>query len=851
MVHAIAVAASMAVALAATPPVAGPEPVVRPPVLVRAVEARYPPGALAARLEGEVGLELTVGLDGLPSDVTVVRSAGPEFDAAAIEAVTQWRFTPARQGGEPVAVRITVPFAFRRPAEPPPPPAGPPVAGPAAPPPAPSANSPSAPGATAAAPPAPEEAQVLDATVRGRARPPSRGSADYQVQVGQLALVPRKNAAELLKLAPGILLTNEGGEGHAQQIFLRGFDARQGQDVEITVAGVPVNEVGNLHGNGYADVHFVIPEVVASLRVLEGPFDPHQGNFAVAGSAEYELGLDQRGLTLALGAGTSGTRRVLATWGPQDAPRATFGAVELYDTAGFGRARAAQRGSAIAQHESRLGADTLRLTFQGYTARFQSAGLLREDDFRSGRVGFFDAYDLGQGGDASRFSASAEIDGRAGGLAYRHQAFYVRGSSRLRENFTGFLLDVQEPQQTLHPQRGDLIDRHTEASTVGLRSEGRTRFGLLGRQHEAAAGALARLDWTDGQQYRVQASNGAPYALEIDLGSRLADVGAFADLSLSVAPWLTLRGGFRADLFTFDVLDRCAVQSVDRPNPADPPLDRSCLSQQNLGRYREPVQRNSTSSLAVMPRVTAVFTPLPGLGVSAAYGEGVRSIDPQYVGQDLKTPFASARSVEVGATWTTSGPSLATVVRGAGFQTRVDKDLIFSESAGRNVLGGGSTRTGALLAGRATGRTFDLNAHATLVRATFDDTRALIPYVPDLVSRLDGSVFSDLPWPLAGAPVRGTLATGVTYVGRRPIPFGQRAAAVLTVDASASLGWRALRLALEVTNLLDARYRVGEFNFASDWNTQPQPTLVPVRHFSAGPPRQFLFTLELRPGGAP
>ena len=137
--------------------------------------------------------------------------------------------------------------------------------------------------------------------------PPTSRSAS-----AQLAEVPRANASELLKLAPGILLTNEGGEGHAEQVFLRGFDAREGQDIEFTVGGVPINESGNLHGNGYADTHFIIPELVQSLRVVEGPFDPRQGNYAVAGSADYELGLAQRGLTAKLHRGSFGTQRVLA-----------------------------------------------------------------------------------------------------------------------------------------------------------------------------------------------------------------------------------------------------------------------------------------------------------------------------------------------------------------------------------------------------------------------------------------------------------------------------------------------------------------------------------------------------------
>ncbi len=49
---------------------------------------------------------------------------------------------------------------------------------------------------------------VLDVTVLGRRPPPSRGASDFQLRVEELGEVPRANASDLLKLAPGILLTN-------------------------------------------------------------------------------------------------------------------------------------------------------------------------------------------------------------------------------------------------------------------------------------------------------------------------------------------------------------------------------------------------------------------------------------------------------------------------------------------------------------------------------------------------------------------------------------------------------------------------------------------------------------------
>jgi iron complex outermembrane receptor protein len=828
---------------------ASAEPALRPPQLVQRKEATYPPAALAERRENTVTLELTVDASGHVSDPKVVESGGKEFDDAALAAVSEWVFTPAEESGKPVAARIRVPFAFRLP---PPPPAALPAPSPQGGVPAPAPAEP--PAASPAGetreegPPAKEE--ELEATVRGRARPRSRGTSDYDVTVGKLSLVPRKAAAELLKLAPGILLTNEGGEGHANQVFLRGFDAREGQDVEFSVGGVPINQAGNLHGNGYADLNFIIPEVVSSLRVLEGPYDPRQGNFAVAGSAEYELGLEDRGVGLQVGYGSYATRRVLALWGPPGASSRTFGAAEFYETDGFGQNRDATRGSAIGQYEGHLGADTTyRLTLQGYSARWHSAGVIREDDFATGRKGFFDTYDFGQGGDATRFSVSGEIESRSGSTVYRNQVFAILGNTRFRENFTGFLLDVQEPQQTLHSQRGDLIDQSTSTTTVGSRGFARTSLDAFGRRHEAELGYFARYDVTDGTQYRIEAATNAPYHVDLDLHSQIADIGLYGDLSLNPLSWLTLRGGARLDLFTFDILNRCAVQSVAHPSQTNPPLDASCLDQESFGAHREPVQPATTSSRAFLPRASAIVTPVAHLAFSVSYGKGVRSIDPQFITQDVKTPFAEARSIDVGASYTRDLPGAALALRTGVFETKVDQDLIFSESAGRNVLGGSSTRRGLLGAARLTGGFFDESLNVTLVRATFDDTGLLIPYVPDLVVRSDTSVWRRLPWSPGGVPLVASAGIGVTFVGRRPLPFGDRSDRIFTADASVSLARRPLKVALTATNLLDAQYRLGEFNYASDFRSQSAPTLVPVRHFTAGAPRQLMLTLEVLLGG--
>ncbi|TMB30771.1 MAG: TonB-dependent receptor [Deltaproteobacteria bacterium] len=857
---------------------------VRPPAVEKKVDATFPTQGLGTRHQVKVVVRVTVATDGTVVDPEIVESGGPAFDAAVLDAVRRWKFRPALRGDVPVPSRIRIPFLFVPPAA-----AGaagsldggaaaPPVAiaedagvpavvvssvdgGIAAP--VPDVTQPPASEGSEAAPA--EESvrgradggeEVIEVTAATRRHVPTRGTSDFQIETAQLAEVPRGNASEFLKLAPGVLLTNEGGEGHAEQVFLRGFDAREGQDVEFSVDGVPINESGNFHGNGYSDTHFIIPELVQSLRVLEGPFDPRQGNYAVAGSAEFHLGLTERGLLAKVSDGSYGTRRALIAYGPPGSSTGTFAAAQLYQTDGYGQNRDGHSASAMAQYEARNGSSLYRVTAQAYTASFHTAGVLREDDFAAGRVGFYDTYDFLQGEDAARYSIAAAVESRTDRIAFTNQVFAIYRPLRLREDFTGFLLDVQEPDQRAHAQRGDLIDLQVKETTLGARGSARLSGEWLDLQQQIELGYFARHDIASGFQQRIEAATRAPYLTEANLDSNLDDIGLYADANLRFLPWLALRGGFRADLFTYNVQNLCAVRSVEHPSPTSPEPDVSCKTQEGtLGAHREPNQSASTASSTTMPRASVIVGPWAGVSLSASYGRGVRSIDPVYITQDRATPFASVTATEAGMTFEgTILPDVRMAFGTAIFRTHVDQDLIFSQTAGRNTLAGGTTRVGSASAVRISGPVFDVSVNGTYVHATLDDTGLLIPYVPDLVLRGDGAVFTDLPWKilnLEGRPARITLATGITFVGRRPLPFGTRSDRIFTIDTNVEIGWPILRVGLSVTNLLDSQYRLGEYNFASDFHSQSQPTLVPVRHFAAGAPRALLFTITTNFGGSP
>ena len=76
-------------------------------------EPEYPANERKAGHEGTVVLNLIVGTDGVARNITVFRSLSPAFDAAAVEAVKNWKFSPATKNGKPVPVKAAVQVAFR------------------------------------------------------------------------------------------------------------------------------------------------------------------------------------------------------------------------------------------------------------------------------------------------------------------------------------------------------------------------------------------------------------------------------------------------------------------------------------------------------------------------------------------------------------------------------------------------------------------------------------------------------------------------------------------------------------------------------------------------------------------
>lgn len=90
-----------------------PLPYDKPPVATYAPAAEFTEQARAAKFNGVVLVSALVTVDGMPTDIKVMKSAGMGLDEKAVESVSQYRFKPATKDGAPVAARITVEINFR------------------------------------------------------------------------------------------------------------------------------------------------------------------------------------------------------------------------------------------------------------------------------------------------------------------------------------------------------------------------------------------------------------------------------------------------------------------------------------------------------------------------------------------------------------------------------------------------------------------------------------------------------------------------------------------------------------------------------------------------------------------
>lgn len=804
---------SASVALAASLLVAGRAVAheLEPPAPASPLVAPMPAARAGNVSDVLVPLVVEVDAEGTVRAAAVEASVDDALDAAALALVQGTRFRPARRDGVgvPATFRAAVRFVARShgaAAAPPHPPAH--VHGGGAP-------HVHAGGASAA----PAQAAPTEATVHASRAPRAASEAERDAAV--LGALPHRTAADALRAVPGVFVAQHGGEGKAAQIFLRGFDADHGQDVEVRVGGLPVNEVSNLHGQGYADLNFVPAEAIRRVTVLPGPFDPRQGDFAVAGSVSFDLGLAEPGVVARGSAGSFGTRRLFTGYRPERADAGTFVAFEHFTTSGFGPSRAADRTSGLAQATFDVGDHVeLRVLAGLYAADFASAGVLPQRALEAGAWDRFATLDPRQGGASHRAFALAELHRQDGRDRWSFAPWVsVKGMS-LRQNFTGSFL-----ARTARGAVADVVDGADrneladERGAVGLRAEYGRRLAAVA-DAEAVVGLDGRFERVTQRQRTLDATDAAR-RVDVDARVRATEVGSYGELRLRPWPALAVRAGGRADVLAF------GAEEVS-----------------TLG-----AERAATGAIG-SARTSAELRLGRGAALVGSFGEGFRSPQARALARGETVRPTRVRGGELGLRLA-EGPLRASL---AAFASWLSEDVVFDPVTARNAPAPGTRRAGlAADVGVRLGRRVTLASSATVVDARFragaGDFAAgdPLPYVPRVVVRSDAVYRA--PFARAfGRTLEGTLGLGVTGVASRPLPYGEPGANVALADARASVRLREIELGVDVQNLLDAPWIEGQFVYPSSFGDARAVSSLPVSHVSVGPPRLVLATLTLHFG---
>lgn len=834
-----------------------------PPRLIKSSPPEFPAGHATHEEHPTVVVNVVIGKDGKVQKAAVEHGAGKDFDREAIRAVEKWLFEPATRDGDPIVAKVRVAVHFELPSfdvataldssenndvnsqhvhvdqsaqeehshrE---------------------HGAPSNPhhGEEQTSSPTekkePEETPAFEATARvdaERMRDEKRSAAEYQIESEDIQDLVVEEGADVLRSAPGFFLTKPEGDAGAHRIQLRGFDAEHGQDIEFRLGGIPLNVPAHIHGQGYADLNLVLAGTIDRLQVLEGVYDAKQGDFAVAGSAYFDLGVEDRGLKFRLGYGSFDRINADVIWAPEDEAKQTFAAFRFSQSEGFGSQRAGTRATAQAQYMTSFSSMKLRLLGITSIARSDLAGVLRKDDVDARNVGFYDVYDFSTAkaqntsnlslllGAFASWRGEKESNGELGIWLAMH-------NYRLQQNFTGF-----NETSRYNPEwkgRGDLIEQSNRILSLGLDARHRTKkFELTSfARAQFDVGLSARVDQTTQVQNLLAAPQNETWDERVDADIVGADVGLYAEFKTELWDLVTTHAGYRMDALLYNVDDRL---------------------ENFVPRFRRESylagHRRSAFGIQHGPRLSFDVQLLDGLKAQATYGEGFRSPQPRLLADGESAPFAKVQGGDAGLRYEKGDWVSAQL---SGFYTHVSDDIAFEAREGALTRVGPTQRVGFSLNGHISfAEAIKIRAALTYVDATLQEPPFStaeepsppfekgqnLPQIAPWNLRIDASAKHRL-YRLSGADLMGNAALAFSYLSKRPLPYGEFSDPVALFDIRAGIAWRDFDIRLDIFNLFDRQYAAQEYVHSSDWSPSSPPSRLPTRHIAAGAPRTFLLSV--------
>ncbi|XRW42709.1 TonB-dependent receptor [Pseudoduganella sp. R-43] len=453
---------------------------------------------------------------------------------------------------------------------------------------------------------------------------------------------------ELLEATPGLVASQHSGEGKANQFYLRGFNLDHGTDLRTTVDGMPVNQRSHAHGQGWTDLNFIIPELVARLDYSKGPYNASNGDFSSAGATAINyssrLPQDQASAT----AGQNGYGRALLAGSRESGDKGSllYAVEAVHNDGPWTRGDNYRKLNAVLRYSEGFANNGYTITAMAYRGAWNATDQIPQRAVDNGLLGRFDGIDLTDGGQARRFSLSAAWARSDDKQTTRANAYVINNRLELFSNFTYFLDDPLHGDQFAQPDRRvtsgfdvshswhDHMDDMAWSTTLGLQAQNDNIFNAL--QHTQARQVLAT----------VRADHIVETSAALYLQQRLR-----------VTPWLRGEAGVRLDRYRFGVGQARAGDTLASPG----------------------------ISLAFGPWERTEFYLNAGRGFHSNDARGVTQA------QEPATPLARSRGLEFGLR-SEAVKGLQTVV--ALYRLDFDSELIYLGDAGSTEAGRPSRRYG-------------------------------------------------------------------------------------------------------------------------------------------------------------
>jgi outer membrane receptor protein involved in Fe transport len=668
-------------------------------------------------------------------------------------------------------------------------------------------------------------------------------ASSHGVRKFDLQIRPNRSAQDMLQLAPGLVIAQHAGGGKAEQIFLRGFDADHGTDVAISADGIPVNMVSHGHGQGYADLHFLIPEVVEAIDVFKGPYFARFGNLSTAGSVAFRTKEHIDGNLVKVEGGEFDTRRLTTLFqipSGGDHQNVYF-AGQFYDTDGpVLSEQNFQRFNLFGKFHTHVGQTSkLAFSFGSFGSAWDASGQIPQRAVASGLIDRFGSIDDFEGGTTGRQNINlVYTTGEGSDNEFMIQSYYSRYNFKLFSNFTFFLND---------PINGDMIEQTDNRNIVGLNSEYKFRRFFGSRLAITTVGGGFR-----GDDMRVQlwhSPDRVRQQLNVDADIAERNLYLWVEEELVLNPMLRVQLGLRGDYFTFNVEDRLDLEAGAELPHASGYVQKSLLSPKfnlvfsplsstdfylNAG---SSFHSNDARDVVIAQRISEVERSLRRKGLSDEEIDAelaARNFDPEQRGIET---LPRAIGAELGMR---THLSKRVIVGVAAWWLQLEEELVFIGDEGATEISGKTRRIGLDLEGRVQLLPWlwadaDLNlSRGTSVDEPNDADE--IPLAPRLTST--GGLTAIHP-----SGFEGSLR--YRHIGDRPANEFDTVTAEGYSVVNLSLGYRFGRTKVfaNIENLLDTEWNEAQFDTESRLQNESAP--VSEIHFTPGNPRNVQLGVSL------